>query len=155
MQMFLYLRSLTEDPTKALKETLGVPEGGRILPAGALYMNALTEDKNQPTPPPEDRRIEMADSRSGMLLDDPISLQGMHPDFLPIKYNKDGSISATSKKNLYTLKEWDTLMEGLSGVVEDIAGRMKCGDISASPKKQKTLSPCEHCAYKAVCRSSV
>ena len=155
MQMFLYLRSLTEDPTKALKETLGVPERGRILPAGALYMNALTEDKNQPTPPPEDRRIEMADSRSGMLLDDPISLQGMHPDFLPIKYNKDGSISATSKKNLYTLKEWDTLMEGLSGVVEDIAGRMKCGDISASPKKQKTLSPCEHCAYKAVCRSSV
>lgn len=155
MQMFLYLRSLTEEPTKGFKEALGVPEGGRILPAGAVYMNALTEDKNQPTPPPEGRRIEMADSRSGMLLDDPISLHGMHPDFLPIKYNKDGSVSASSQKNLYTMEQWDALMEKLSDVVEDIAGHMKCGDIAARPKKQKNTSPCEHCAYKAVCRSAI
>ena len=118
-------------------------------------MNALTEDKNQLAPPPEDRRIEMADNRSGMLLDDPISLGGMHPEFLPIKYNKDGTPSAASKKSLYSLEEWDALMQNLSDVVEDIADRMKCGDIAAAPKKQKNASPCEHCAYKAVCRSSV
>ena len=155
MQMFLYLRSLTENPTAAFKEALGVPENGRILPAGAIYMNALTEDKNQLSPPPADRRIEMADSRSGMLLDDPTVLGGIHPDFLPIKYNKDGSVAAASKKNLYTAEEWDVLMQKLSSVVEDIATRMHRGDIAASKKKGKgTVSPCEHCAYKAVCRSA-
>jgi ATP-dependent helicase/DNAse subunit B len=97
----------------------------------------------------------MADSRSGMLLDDPISLHGMHPDFLPIKYKQDGSVMATYQKNLYTMEQWDALMEKLSDVVEDIAGHMKCGDIAARPKKQKNTSPCEHCAYKAVCRSAI
>ncbi len=155
MQMFLYLRSLTENPATAFKEALGIPEGGRILPAGAIYMNALTEDKNQQSPPPEDRRIEMADSRSGMLLNDPIVLEGTHPDFLPIKFNKDGSVAAASKKNLYTPEEWDALMQKLSSVVEDIATRMRHGDVAASGRKRKgTVSPCEHCAYKAVCRSA-
>lgn len=154
IQMFLYLRSLTEDPTPALKKALHVAENGRILPAGAVYMNALTEDKNQLSPPPTDRRISMADSRSGMVLNDPVSLKGMHPDFLPIKYNKDGSVSQATKNNLYTEAEWETLMEQLSGVVEDIADRIKVGDIAATPKKKKNASPCEHCAYKAVCRNS-
>ncbi len=152
IQMFLYLRSLVENPTSAMKEALGVSEKGRILPAGAVYMNALTEDKNQPAPPPEDRRISMADSRSGMLLDDPIAIGGMHPDFLPIKYNKDGSVSAASKKNLYSLSDWARLMDTLSGVVEGIADRMKAGEIAAHPRKKKNASPCEHCAYRAICR---
>ncbi len=152
IQMFLYLRSLTEDPGPAIKKALKIPQQGRILPAGAVYMNALTEDENQSSPPPENRRIAMADSRSGMLLNDPISLSAMHPDFLPIKYNKDGSVSANSQKSLYTHEQWDQLMEELSGVVEGIANRMKAGDITASPRKKKNASPCEHCAYKAVCR---
>lgn len=152
IQMFLYLRSLTEDPGPAVRKALGVSQEGKILPAGAVYMNALTEDENQSSPPPADRRIAMADNRNGMLLDDPVSLNGMHPDFLPIKYNKDGSVSANSKKNLYTNEQWDQLMEELSGVVEGIANRMKAGDITAAPRKKKNASPCEHCAYKAVCR---
>ncbi len=155
MQMFLYLRSLTEAPTEAFKASLGVGEGGRILPAGAIYMNALTEDKNQPAPPVEDRRIEMADTRSGMLLDDPAVLAGIHPDFLPIKFNKDGSVSQTSKKNLYTPEGWDALMENLSTVVSDIAQRMRHGDIRVERKNTKSkTSPCEYCPYKAVCRSA-
>lgn len=152
IQMFLYLRSLTENPSSEMKRTLGIPESGHILPAGAIYMNALTEDKNQLSPPPQDRRISMADSRSGMLLDDPISISGMHPDFLPIKYNKDGSVSALSKKNLYTPEQWTQLMDEVGGVVESIANRMKGGDIAAHPKQTKDTSPCKYCAYKAICR---
>ena len=95
----------------------------------------------------------MADSRDGMLLDDPISIAGMHPNFIPVKYNKDGSVSATSKKNLYSAEQWEQMMDSLSGVVEDIANRMKMGDIEAIPRKKKNASPCEHCAYKAVCRN--
>ena len=152
IQMFLYLRSLTEDPSPEMKRTLGVGGSGRILPAGAIYMNALTEDKNQLSPPREDRRISMADSRSGMLLDDPISISGMHPDFLPIKYNKDGSVSALSKKNLYTSEQWEQLMDEVGFVVESIANRMKGGDIAARPKQTKNASPCKYCAYKAICR---
>ena len=45
-------------------------------------------------------------------------------------------------------------MDSLGEVVEGIADRMKGGDISALPKKQKNMSPCEHCAYKAICRNS-
>ena len=155
IQMFLYLRSLTENPGSAIKDALGIPESGRMIPAGALYMNALTEDKNQPSPPPEDRKISMADSRDGMLLDDPVSLAGMHPAFIPVKYNKDGSVSAASKKNLYSAEQWDQMMKSLSDVVEDIANRMKMGNIEAIPRKKKNASPCEYCAYKAVCRNHV
>ena len=154
IQMFLYLRSLTEDPGKSVRGALNLTETGRILPAGAVYMSALTEDKNQLTPPPADRQIAMADSRSGMILDDPVSIAGMHPDFLPVKYNKDGSISAASKKNLYTKEEWDRLMDTLGGVVGSIASRIKKGDIAANPKKKKNASACDHCAYKAICRKS-
>ncbi len=153
MQMFLYLRSLTEAPSPDFKKALGIPEHGRILPGGAIYMNALTEDENQPLPPPEGRRIAMADSRSGMLLNDPVSIGGMHPDFLPIKYNANGSISAGSKKNLYTEAQWQELMQSLTDVVENIASRMKRGVIPASPKKKGENSPCQYCAYKAICRS--
>ena len=70
-----------------------------------------------------------------------------------ITYNKDGSVSATSKKNLYSAEQWEQMMDSLSGVVEDIANRMKMGDIEAIPRKKKNASPCEHCAYKAVCRN--
>ena len=69
--------------------------------------------------------------------------------------NKDGSVSATSKKNLYSAEQWDQMMDSLTGVVENIANRMKMGDIEAIPRKKKNASPCEHCAFKAVCRNHV
>ena len=86
---------------------------------------------------------------------DVYSFAGMHPDFIPVKYNKDGSVSANSKKNLYTAEQWDQMMASLSKTVEDIANRMKAGEISALPRKKKNASPCEHCAYKAVCRNHI
>ncbi len=153
MQMFLYLRSLTENPSPEFKKALGIPESGRVIPGGAIYMNALTEDENQPSPPAEDRRVAMADTRSGMILDDPVSIGGMHPDFLPVKFNQNGSVSASSKKNLYTEEGWQALMQSLTEVAEGIASRMKAGVIPATPKKKGENSPCKHCAYKAVCRN--
>lgn len=153
MQMFLYLRSLTEAPPPAFKEALGIPPEGRVIPAGAIYMNALTEDENLPSPPEGERSITMADSRTGMILNDPISIGGMHPDFLPIKYKKDGSPTAATRGNLYTPEGWEQMMQSLTATVEGIASRMRMGSIPAAPKKRGSINPCERCEYKAVCRS--
>lgn len=154
MQMFLYLRALTENPTPEFKKALGISAQGRLIPAGAIYMNALTEDENQLAPPQAERKISMADSRTGMILDDPVSIEGMHPDFLPIKYNANGSVSTSSKKNLYTPEQWEQMMQQLTEVVKGISSRMRGGNIPAAPKKRGGTSPCKHCAYKSVCRSA-
>ena len=156
LQMFLYLKSIVETDNESFKRMLGAKEGGRVLPAGVVYMNAAISDAkiDSPSPEAEEAALNAAQKRSGMLLYDPVSISAMNPDYLPVSFKKDGEPYATSKNRLYTLEGWEELCSTLSDVVCDIAENIRHGDISAKPMRSKSYSPCERCAMKPICRNT-
>ncbi|MBQ8720442.1 MAG: PD-(D/E)XK nuclease family protein [Clostridia bacterium] len=156
LQMFLYLKSITETDNEQFRRSLGAKEGGRVLPAGVVYMNAAIADAKVDSPNAESQRaaISAAQKRSGMILYDPVSISAMNPDYLPVSFKKDGEPYASSKARLYTLDGWGELCKTLSDVVGDIAENIRHGDISAKPMKSKSFSPCERCAMKPICRNT-
>ena len=156
LQMFLYLKSITETDNEDFRKMLGAKEGGRVLPAGVVYMNAAISDAkiDSPSPEAEVAALKAAQKRSGMLLYDPVSISAMNPDYLPVSFKRDGEPYASSKNRLYTLEGWGNLCSTLSDVVCDIASSIRKGDISAKPMKSKSHSPCERCAMKPICRNT-
>jgi ATP-dependent helicase/nuclease subunit B len=87
LQMFLYLKAIAETDNENLKKRLGVGEGGRIIPAGVIYiqtdMSEVKIDKNDKALAEEARRE--AQKRRGMLLNDAESISAMNRDYIPIK----------------------------------------------------------------------
>ena len=154
LQMFLYLRSVVE--SEHFRPALGAGEDSTVLPGGVLYVGTqLTAPPlSDPTRRAEDA-LKAAQTRRGMLLDDPRSIAAMNPKFLPIKYKKDGTPDSHSVDRLYTHEGWQALCDIVSDRVTHVAERMKTGEIPADPiKKKQQKSTCEYCAYKPICRNA-
>ncbi len=156
LQMFLYLKALCETEKPEFKKALGVEEGGRIIPAGVIYVKADISDvtlKGDEKNPEE--LIKDKQKRLGMILNDGESLRAMNPKYLPISFNKDGSTSKRSLDKLYDEDGWIKIGQTINTAVEKITGRLLSGDISADPlKKQGAKKACEYCKFKPICRNS-
>jgi hypothetical protein len=50
LQMFLYLKALVETDNPKFRESLGVGEGGRLIPAGVIYVKTSVRDVKIDTP---------------------------------------------------------------------------------------------------------
>ncbi len=149
LQMFLYLKSIVETDKPKFLEKMGVTGGGALVPAGVMYVKTSLRDVTVDTASDEDAeraRRELA-GREGMLLDDEQSIGAMNPYYLP-----DGVTDPESAYR-YTRDGWDDISKVVEGVVVELAGRMKSGDISANPRVQGSKSPCAYCPYKPVCRT--
>lgn len=68
---------------------------------------------------------------------------------IPVKRKKDGSLSAASQTA--PPAEFDLIGRFASGKVEEIAGRIKNGEIAVNPGTDGTQSACAFCSYKSVC----
>jgi ATP-dependent helicase/nuclease subunit B len=154
LQMFLYLKALAETENEAFLKRAGVKEGGRIIPAGVIYVQTDLSDVTIPHADKESeaQTIRKKQGRRGMVLNDAESLNAMNPDYLPVKFKKDGDIDSRYKKFAYTPYEWDELNERISNKMLEISGRMRSGEIS--PTKEKGAL-CEWCKYKSVCRKKL
>jgi ATP-dependent helicase/DNAse subunit B len=76
----------------------------------------------------------------------------MNPKFIPVSF-KDGEISETSKKYLFTEDGFEDIMKTLEKTVASISDRIRDGEICAMPKKgDSRKSPCEWCEFKPICR---
>ena len=157
LQMFLYLKSLVESKNQRFIERIGLENGGRLIPAGLVYVKTSLGDVKA-SHDNEDEIISLVkknQARQGMILNDPISIAAQNPEYLPVKYKKDGSPTAYSEKYLYTLEGWDTLMKTVEDVIGNISSKMRSGDVHAFAKGHKGEKlPCEYCEYKAFCRKS-
>lgn len=153
LQMFLYLKAITETDNEKLKQSLGVGKGGRIIPAGVIYietdMSDVKIDKNDRALAEEARRA--AQRRRGMLLNDDESISAMNPAYLPIKYKKNGEPDARSEKLLYTEDGWKEINETISEKVLEVAEGLRSGNISPTKKTTKE-NHCETCKFKIICR---
>ncbi len=155
LQLLLYLFALWKCDRPRFLERLGVGEGGRVIPAGVLYLNlSLATPQLLPNETEGGRCM-----RSGLLLSDEDSLQAMDPRregrFIPVKLKKDGTVSKASLKSLATLEELGEIMDRVTEAVKDTARSLKCGLADAIPLLSGTgRFACTGCAYYPVCRNA-
>ncbi len=155
LQMFLYLKSIIDSKNPAFRECIGCADGDEIIPAGVIYVKTSPSDIKVDTDDGATVRAELKKTRErrGMILDDPIAIAAQNPEYLPVKYKKDGTPTAYSEKYLYTEDTWGELMEAVGEAVGRVSESMRKGDLHASPKKNGSdKTPCEYCEYKAICR---
>ncbi len=152
LQMFLYLKAIIDTDNKDFSKKLGIENGGRIIPAGVIYVKTDMSDVTVPHPDKEaaEAALKKKQERRGMLLDDEISINAMNKNYIPIKFKKDGTPDARSEKYLYTYEGWEELNAKISDKVREVSSEMKRGNISLTTKKSDT--PCDYCKFKPVCR---
>lgn len=154
LQMFLYLKALTEANSKGFRDAVGVEDGGKILPAGLIYVSASVGDTKVSTYSDKEAEdaVKKMQKRQGMILDDEEIIGAMNPKFIPVSF-KDGEITEASKKYLFTENGFEDIMKTLEKTVASISDRIRAGEICAMPKKSESRkSPCEWCEFKPICR---
>ena len=92
--------------------------------------------------------------REGLVLDDERALGAMNPRYTPLKYPETSRNAKSNAERKYSMEDWQEISSGMEKTILEISGRMRSGDISASPKQIKKSNPCEFCSYKAICRSA-
>lgn len=158
LQMFLYLKAICDTKNEAFRRMLGVGEGGKIIPAGVIYVKTSLSDVTIDSPSDEEaeRALGAAQKREGMVLDDEEIISAMGLKYTPLySEKKPDEIPAAKRKYLYDKESWEKIMSDIEDVVRGVASRMREGDISAIPNLQNkgAHTPCEYCNFKAVCRN--
>ena len=154
LQMFLYLKSVIDTDSAEFQRTLGASDGGRVLPAGVIYVHTSISDTTVKKDDADLEREEISKTqkRVGMLLNDEDSIAAMNKDFLPVSLDKNGAIKQTDR--LYTEEGWDALSKIIERAVLQVADGIRSGCAHA-PKKQGTDKKiCGYCDYKAICRNA-
>lgn len=157
LQMFLYLKSITETDSPSFRERVGVGDGGKIIPAGVIYVKTSINDRVITTNNADqaEESVKKNQLRLGMILDDPESIAAMNTNFIPVKFKSNGEPDSHSRAKLYTLDGWAQINETINRVISDIIRRMTEGDIDAIPLKRggKGLA-CQYCDFKPICRNA-
>ena len=149
LQMFLYLKAIADTKSKGFLEKLGVGEGGRVIPAGVIYVKTKVKDttvRNSDDTEAESA-VKSLQERDGMLLDNPESLEAMNPDFIPPETKRKESLR-------YDEAGWADIERTLTEVTTSVADAMTSGNIKATPATKDGRN-CKWCRYKEICRSAV
>ena len=154
LQMFLYLRALTE--SREFADTLGITGGGKAIPAGVIYVKTHIGDTKVKTPDDAaaETAVKEAQSREGMLLSDEESISAMDIRYTPISSKAaDGTARKDADKFLYTAEGWEELSRTVEESVKRIADGIRSGTASATPRVEPDGSTkCEYCKFKPICR---
>ena len=157
LQMFLYLKALVDSRNEKFRESLGVGEDGRVIPAGVIYVKTSVSDVRVDTPDDElaNYTVKQAQQREGMLLNDPDVISAMTLKYTPLYSKRSPDKIPDNKKHLlYTEEGWNDIMQTVEDAVVKVADGIRCGDVSANPKEDKNRSACEYCPYKPICRKN-
>ena len=144
LQMLVYLFALWESGDPAFAG----------LPAGVLYEQArdpVPSAQSRDMPAEEIERLKQAGARAaGFVLEDEDVLLAMEEGglglYLPAKLGKSGP-----EKNVLSLAQLGQLKRAADGVLADMAGRMRGGEVPAVPLRNAQYTPCGNCEYQAVC----
>ena len=156
LQMLLYLKSVTETSRPEFLRKLGIEEGGKLMPAGIVYVKTSVADVTIDSPSDElaDREVKATYERLGASLDDADVLAAMNPSFTPMaKTRKD----AEPRPETYSMDDWAEINRDMEAAVVAIADEITSGHIVAKTnvKPGATFHPCKECPYKFICRSAV
>ena len=153
LQMPLYLLALCRGDHKELCHRLNLPEDTVFHPAGVSYLSSAIGTENTESRRPQQDAMQDAVerlSREGLVLADTEVQHAMS-----LSGNKAilGGGRSKSKRALST-EEFDDLFVTLENTIADIATCMKKGDAEAHPRPHGGRTPCEYCAFSAVCRTA-
>ncbi len=153
LQMFLYLRAITESDSPGFRKRLGVGEGGRAIPAGVIYVKTGISDTTIKSGGDEEARAAVREmqKRDGMILSDPASIDAMNPDFLP---PKPGPRTTKFEPREYDEDGWREISDTVESVVKQVSADMKSGKINATPASRSGKN-CNWCKFKEICRTAV
>ncbi len=153
LQMFLYLKAIKDSKKPGFLERLGVGEGGKVIPAGVIYVKTRIADTTVRSADDElaKEAVKGAQARDGMLLSDPESLDAMNPDYMP---PKPGKYSRSFEPREYDMSGWAEIESILRDVTVGVADGMRCGNVKATPASGDGRN-CKWCPYKGVCRTAV
>lgn len=153
LQMPLYLLALCRGNHKELCRRLNIPEDTVFHPAGVSYLSSAIGTENTESRRPEkDAMKDAVDrlSREGLVLADAEVQHAMS-----LSGNKAILGDGRSKsKQALSAEEFDDLFLTLENTIADIATCMKKGEAEAHPHPHGTRTPCEYCAFSAVCRAA-
>ena len=68
---------------------------------------------------------------------------------IPVKYNKNGSLSKNSK--VASEQEFEVMMRHALGKVLKVHRKILSGEVAAFPYRRKQESGCDYCAYRHIC----
>lgn len=155
LQMFLYLRALVDSEKEEFRRRVGVSDGGKIIPAGVIYVKTSVRDVRVDIPDDglAESAVKSAQAREGMILNDPENISAMTLKYTPV-YSKrtPDKIPDAKQKFLYTEDGWNEIMQTVESAVGRVADGIKKGEIPAAPKEEKGKSPCDFCDFRPICR---
>jgi len=147
LQLLIYLFTLWKGAACKFRRDMA-PHGETILPAGMIYLSSAPDGAVSDVPlTPEEAVCAAADNigRSGVLLDDDVSLAAMGKSF-GAKYIPKG------KDALISLEEFGALYDEIEKVVVKIADEVRSGKSESRPVRLTAYEPCKYCKMKPVCR---
>lgn len=172
LQLLLYMFAVWHTDRKRLSGPLGLEENsisgqpwgnakdeGSIIPAGVIYQSAAFPSISKDDPPLSDEEAIALGikkfERNGFILDDRETLEAMDEsfsgNFVPIKRDNDGVITAVKGSELKTLEGFGTLLEQVSDILKEVGLSMRSGWASAEPMKSEV--PCKYCEFASFCRN--
>ena len=155
--MFLYLKSILDSKNADFRERLGAT-GGKVIPAGVIYVKTAINDTKIDSPDDElaEEAVIAAQKREGMVLDDERSLSAMGLKYTPVyDAKKPDEIAQAKRKFLFTEESFDKMMGEAMSVVGAVADGIADGNIKATPRAEDKHTHCDCCEFKPLCRAAV
>lgn len=139
-----------------------VCEAEDLMPAGVLYFNLIdpvVKSKKSLSEEEIEEKIRKQFKMQGLILADvdvvkmmDTNLDSGASDVIPAYIGKDGALSSTRSSSV-SRKQFEYLQKYTNSIIRQISDEILSGNIDIKPyyntKNKKT--PCDYCAYKAVC----
>ncbi len=146
LQMLIYLFSICQNGKDNLANT--IPAGVLYMPGKAGFLSADRHAGEEQMKKEQQKALKM----NGLLLSDPMVLQGMESDgagvFIPARL-KDGQIDA--KSSVASLEELGKLKRHIESLLRQMAKTLWSGEVSALPLEETGFDLCDWCDYKGIC----
>ncbi|MBQ4105040.1 MAG: exodeoxyribonuclease V subunit gamma [Clostridia bacterium] len=146
LQMLIYL--------SALSRSGSVHFGGKLTPAGVLYMPAIAPVIDASFGTSEEKLSEKRDEKlrmNGLLLSDSDVLSAMENDlngiYIPVSAKGE---TFKGSDNLATLEEFGAIFSKIDALIAEMATELSRGAVDATPAAGG-YNACEYCPYSSVC----
>ena len=126
-----------------------------ILPAGVFYYRIQDPLIDRPKEGEEQESILKELKPDGMISLEKEVLEHLdhcmvgESSVIPVKYNKNGSLSKSSKAA--SALDFYLMMKYAVNKVEEIRQKILSGDVKVNPYRRGTETSCDYCSYRQIC----
>lgn len=126
-----------------------------ILPAGVFYYRIQDPLIDRPKEGEERESILKELKPDGMISLEKEVLEHLdhcmvgESSVIPVKYNKNGSLSKSSKAA--SAQDFYFMMKYAVNKVEEIRQKILSGDVKVNPYRRGTETSCDYCSYRQIC----